>query len=221
MNDAKGNKVAYRVETTQLALRCWSPRDATDLREALAESDAHLRPWIPFMKEEPRTFAQTCQWLREARASFDQDQAYHYAVFDRHDGTLLGGNMLNARVGSGGLELGYWTRLAAIGRGLATEATGALIRSAFEIHGAQRVEIHCAPQNRPSAAIPARLGFCHEATLKSRAVNTEGVVTDLMIWTLFGEDYSNSPASQVPMTAYDCAGHEINLAGWPKQEPGT
>ena len=46
--------VAYRVETPRLVLRCWSPEDAPELRRALDDSDQHLRPWIPFMKDEPR-----------------------------------------------------------------------------------------------------------------------------------------------------------------------
>jgi RimJ/RimL family protein N-acetyltransferase len=149
---------AYRVETDRLLLRCWSPKDATALRQVLDDSDDHLRPWIPFMKDEPRTLAQTAGWLRGARADFDRDVAWHYAVFDRGTGGLLGGNMLNPRSGPGSLELGYWTRKGYTGQGIAAEATRAMIRVAFEVHAVDRVEIHCSPENQASAAIPAKLG---------------------------------------------------------------
>ena len=74
-------RVPYEVRTDRLALRCWSPSEASAMRVALDRSDAHLRPWIPFMAREPRTFDQTVQWLREIRAAFDSDQHYRYAAF--------------------------------------------------------------------------------------------------------------------------------------------
>jgi RimJ/RimL family protein N-acetyltransferase len=202
--------VAYRVETDRLVLRCWSPEDAPALRAALDASDQHLRPWIPFMKDEPRSFEQTVEWLRGHRANFDTDQMHRYGVFEKETGELLGENMLLNRVGHGGLEVGYWTHVNCNGRGYATEASCAMIRVAFEVAAVKRVEIHCAPGNAASAAIPAKLGFQHEATLKGRAPDTEGGVHDLMIWTLFRQDYAGSPASELPIKAYNCLGEIIS-----------
>ncbi len=115
--------VAYRVETDRLVLRCWSPEDAPALRVALDASDQHLRPWIPFMKDEPRSLEQTVQWLRMHRANFDSDVMYRYGVFEKESKSLLGENMLLGRVGPGGLELGYWTHVKSGGHGYATEAS--------------------------------------------------------------------------------------------------
>lgn len=204
MSDNIELKPAYRIETGRLLLRCWEPADAAALRAALDKSDQHLRPWIPFMKDEPRTLEQTAEWLRGHRAAFDQGKFHRYGVFERESGALVGENMLLDRVGPGGLEIGYLTHLGFEGRGYAREATCAMIRAAFEIHAMDRVEIHCAPENAASAAIPARLGFILEATLKRRAHDTDGVVRDLMIWTLFADEYPGSPASEVPLTAYNC-----------------
>ena len=211
MTNGPVKKVPYRVQTPRLELRCWSPEDTVILREALDRSAEHLRPWIPFMREEPRSFEDTCQWLREARVSFDNDTAWHYAGFDREGGRLIGGNMLNPRVGEGGLELGYWTHIDAVRQGYALEASQAMIRCAFEIHGADRAEIHCAPENQASAAIPKSLGFVHEATLKRRTTDTEGRVLDLMIWSLLKEDYAGSVSQKMPYSAWDAAGREIVL----------
>ena len=200
---------AYRVETERLVLRCWSPGDAPVLRAALDVCDAHLRPMIPFMKDEPRSLQQTALWLRGHRAAFDLGQMYRYAVFDVSEQNLLGENMLLARVGPGGLEIGYWTHKDAIGKGIATEASSAMIRVAFEIEKIKRVEILCAPENKASASIPARLGFTHEATLKKRALNSDGETCDLMVWSLFAEDYRSSPATDITFRAFDCMGEII------------
>lgn len=200
---------AYRVETDRLVLRCWSPVDAPVLRAALDACDAHLRPMIPFMKDEPRSLQQTALWLRGHRAAFDLGQMYRYAVFDASEQNLLGENMLLARVGPGGLEIGYWTHKDAIGKGIATEASSAMIRVAFEIEKVRRVDIMVAPENRASASIPARLGFTHEATLKKRAVNSDGKTCDLMVWSLFAEDFRSSPAADITFRAFDCMGESI------------
>lgn len=202
---------AYRVETERLVLRCWAPGDAPRLRAALDACDAHLRPWIPFMKDEPRSLSQTAEWLRGIRASFDLDQVYRFAVFDPDEETLLGENMLLKRVGPGGLEIGYWTHKDAVGKGIASEASCAMIRLAFEIERVDRVEIMCAPENRASASIPASLGFTHEATLKKRALDSEEEYCDLMVWSLFRSDFASSPAADLKLKPYDCMGELISL----------
>lgn len=86
-----------------------------------------------------------------------------------------------------------------------------MIRTAFEIHHAERAEIHCAPQNKASAAIPRKLGFTHEATLEKRVRDTNDEHCDLMVWTLFARDYPNSPARGLRVSAYDCAGQALAL----------
>ncbi|NIM71267.1 MAG: GNAT family N-acetyltransferase [Xanthomonadales bacterium] len=203
------HRVPYRVETGRLVLRCWAPEDAASLRAQLDASDEHLRPWIPFMADEPRTLAATAAWLREHRASFDLDWGYRYAVFDRSERSLLGENMLLKRVGAHALEIGYWIAVNATGHGYAREASAALVRVAFELLEVRRIEIHCAPGNRPSAAIPERLGFTHEATLRDRVVDTEGGHHDLMIWTLFAADFPGSPAATAPIAAFDALGETL------------
>jgi RimJ/RimL family protein N-acetyltransferase len=202
-------RTAYRIETDRLLMRCWSPADARALRACIDDNDQHLRPWIPFMKDEPRSLEQTAEWLRTIRAGFDLRQNYRYAVFDRDGENLLGENMLLGRAGAGAFEIGYWTDRHAVGKGFASESTCAMIRVAFEIEKADRLEIKCEPENEASAAIPARLGFTHDATLPRRATNSEGKVCDLMVWSLFAEDYPASPAAQTPMKAFDCQGELI------------
>lgn len=54
-------------------LACWRLEDAPALRRALDLSDAHLRPWVPFMRGEPRTLAETTAVIRRAIAQFVAD----------------------------------------------------------------------------------------------------------------------------------------------------
>lgn len=90
-----------------------------------------------------------------------------------------------------------------------TEASAALVRVAFEIEKVNRVEIHCNPRNLANAAVPRKLGFTYEATLRQRQTFLEGELLDLMIWSLFRQDYSTSPAAASNIAAMDAIGRKI------------
>jgi len=200
---------AYRIHTPRLVVRCWAPADAPLLKAALEESLEHLLPWMPWADQEPEPVEAKVARLRRFRGEFDLDRDYVYGILDREETRVLGGTGLHTRLGEGALEIGYWIHADHINRGLATEAAGALTRVAFEVHGVDRVEIHNDPANMRSAAVPRKLGFTHEATLRCRTVATGGSPRDTMIWTLFASDYAASPAAQVRLEAFDVTGKRI------------
>lgn len=200
---------AYRVETDRLVIRCWSVNDAPHLRAALDRSDRYLRPWIPWMKDQPQSLDQTLAWIRTSRAKFDLDQDFVHAIFDRDERELLGGTSLFTRQGIRTREIGYWLTPGAAGKGVATEASAAMVRVAFEVDRVDRVEIRCAPENAPSIAIPMKLGFAHETTLKDRYVDSEGTVRDTMVWTLLAADYPASLSRRADIRAFDGAGRQL------------
>ena len=61
-------------------------------------------------------------------------------------------------------------RVDAINRGVATETAAALTRVGFEFLALDRMEIHCDVRNVRSAAVPRKLGYVHDATLRRRAI---------------------------------------------------
>lgn len=146
------------LETERLRLEVWSPGDAEELRAILDADDAYLRPWIPFMRSEPRTLEGTREWLREIVASFDAGENFRYALRRKDTGVLVGENMLLTRPGPGALEVGYWIASAHAGRGFATESTQALLEVAHDLEGVERVIFQCDVRNAPSNAIPRKLG---------------------------------------------------------------
>lgn len=203
-------RVVYRIETPRLTLRCWSPDDAPAFRAAVDKSDEHLRPWIPFMADEPRSLTDTVNWLRKLRADFDRSENFRFGVFLK-DGTLVGENVLLQRVGPNALEIGYLTHLGFERGGYATEATRAVIRVAFEIYKARRIEIQHAAANQASGAIPRRLGFTHEATLRDHMDDTDGKLHDEWIWCLHAADYPGTPSESLDIQVYDALGDRIQV----------
>jgi len=190
-------------------IRCWDPHDAPLLSEAITASVEHLKPWMPWAYNEPEELQAKIERLRLFRSRFDLGEDFVYGIFDREEKQVLGGTGLHTRVGEGAREIGYWIRAGFINQGLATETSAALVRVAFEVDGVHRVEIHCDPENVRSAAVPRKLGFTHEATLRSRVPFNELRRRDSMIWTLFKEDYPNSPAAKTSIEAFDVVGRQI------------
>jgi RimJ/RimL family protein N-acetyltransferase len=200
---------AYRIHTPRLVIRCWDPRDAPALKAAIDASLEHLRPWLPWVDQEPEALQAKVERLRQWRGKFDLGQDFTYGLLDPEESQVLGAAGLHTRLGEGVREIGYWVHQAHTGRGLATEAAAALTRVAFEVEGVQRVEIRCDPANQRSAAVPRKLGFLHEATLGQRRPLPDGRWGDTMIWTLFAGDYAASPAAQMPIEAFDVLGRRL------------
>ena len=203
------NAPPYRLETERLVVRCWQPADAPLLKEAIDSSLDHLRPWMDWAKQEPQPIAQKVEALRRWRGRFDLGQDFVFGLFSRDEKRVLGGSGLHTRLGEYALEIGYWVRADSIARGLANEATAALTWAAFVVAQVKRIEIHCAPDNLRSAAIPANLGYTHEATLRQRLRLNDDSWLDTMIWTLFAEDFPATPSARVAVRAYDAAGSQI------------
>ncbi|MDD5265165.1 MAG: GNAT family protein [Candidatus Bipolaricaulis sp.] len=208
MEHIKG-RMPYRVETSRLVLRCWEPRDAALLKEAIDANLEHLRPWMPWAMEEPQPLEAKAERLRTFRGEFDLDKNYVFGILSRDERLVLGSSGLHPRGGEGSLEIGYWVRSSHARQGLGAEAAAALAKVAFKLANVDRVEIHCHPANAASAAIPRKLGFTHEATRRQVSRDSAGVPCDSMIWTLLASEYAKSPAAGIRVDAYDAVGSRL------------
>ncbi|AUX28807.1 MULTISPECIES: GNAT family N-acetyltransferase [Sorangium] len=177
-----GERPPASILTARLTLRAWRPEDAPLLREAIDSSLAHLRPWMPWAVNEPASLEATTALLEKFRDDFTAGCDFHYGIFTRDEREVLGGTGLHPRIGPGAIEIGYWLRESATGRGHATEAVARLTRVALEEVGWSRVEIRCDPRNTASAAVPRRLGYRHVTTLEANALTPAGEPRDTMVW---------------------------------------
>jgi RimJ/RimL family protein N-acetyltransferase len=201
---------AYRIHTCRLVLRCWQPADALLLKASIDDNLDHLLPWLPWAAQHPQDLQVHIERIRTWRGKFDLGQDFVYGVFNREETRVLGGTGLHIRSqNTDGREIGYWIHKDFTNQGLATELSAALTRVAFDIDQVKRVEIHCQPENLCSAAVPRKLGFTHEALLRKRVPLADEQLGDVMIWTLFAEDYPHSPAASAELEAFDAAGRKI------------
>ncbi len=202
----------YRIETEQLVLRCWDPRDAPLLKEAIDSSMEHLGPWLPWIGHEPQTVDEKVDLLRRFRGQFDLGENFAYGTFAPDEQSVLGGTGFHPRTGDdASIEIGYWIRASAARRGYTLESAAALTRVAFELCGVGRVEIRVDPMNDASLGIPHRLGFTEEATLRRRLPpHRDGdPLRDVVVFSLFAEDFAGSPAAAATYAAFDAAGRRL------------
>ena len=200
----------YRIVTERTVVRCWEPRDAPALKEAIDSSLRDLRPWLAWAYAEPRPLTEKVALLRRFRGQFDLGREFVYGIFTADESAVLGGTGLHTRSGDDSFEIGYWIRSSHMGRGLCTEATAALTRVAFELCRVDRVEIRVDPENGASLAIPRKLGYVEEATLRRRLPpHGNGAPRDVTHFTLFRDGFGRSPAASIPLRAYDALGERV------------
>ena len=138
-----------------VTLRRWQPGDEEGVFVAVIESQDHLRPWMPWAPGYSRQSA--FEFIVACDRDWEIGSAFNYAM--TVDGAIAGSCGLMARIGPGGLEIGYWVHRDYVRRGLATAATAALTDAAFGLPGIDRVEIVHDELNAPSGAVPRKLGF--------------------------------------------------------------
>lgn len=155
------------LRTARMLLRPWNPADAPALAPVLEANFAHLSPWIPAHVATPAPVPELAERLAGFAADFGAGRAFRYALLTSDESQVLGEAALFPRAATGRVplgeadrvELGYWLDATVTGRGLATEATRALLHVAEELPGMSHAEIRCDRKNGPSAALPPRLGF--------------------------------------------------------------
>jgi RimJ/RimL family protein N-acetyltransferase len=143
------------IEHGPVTLRRYRADDLEALFGAVTESLDHLRPWMPWAAGYTRESA--AEYLNGSIRNWADGTEYNYAILA--EGALAGSIGLMARIGPGGLEIGYWVHRAYTRRGLATAASAALVEQAFRLPGVDRLEIVHDELNVASGKIPRKLGF--------------------------------------------------------------
>jgi ribosomal-protein-serine acetyltransferase len=193
-----------RVEPADAGwLRCRRFRsdDASVLYEAVTASIDHLRPWMPWANA--YTIGDAEEFIVRNAASIDDAvsgspaplQEVSYAIVDRDDG-FLGTIGLHARIGLGGLEIGYWIDVRHIRRGVATLAAAMVTEAALSWPEITHVEIHHDRANQLSGKIPARLGYEFVVSI-DREPEAPGEVGIEMQWRMVRDVWPMSAAAQL------------------------
>jgi RimJ/RimL family protein N-acetyltransferase len=161
-------------------LRPYGPDDLDQLVDVVNDNLDHLRPWMPWAQQ-PVTAESQQEFLTASMRNWDDGTDFVYGIV--RDGAILGSAGLHSRRGPGALEIGYWLRADAQGRGLVTAATRVLAEVAASYDEVHQVVICCDEANLRSAAVPRRLGFTL-AAVEEREAQAAGETGWHQIWTI-------------------------------------
>jgi ribosomal-protein-serine acetyltransferase len=172
------------------ALRLLEESDADELFALVDANREHLEPWMPWVPNE-RSAEDVLPFIRLTRRQIADNDGFQTAIVDT-DGRIVG------MVGFHGVDwanrktsIGYWIARDHQGRGTMTHAVRALVDHAFGTWRLNRVTIEAAVDNARSRAVPERLGFTREGTL--RAAGRVGDRTmDHAVYAVLADDWELS-----------------------------
>jgi RimJ/RimL family protein N-acetyltransferase len=142
-----------RIEADGCALREWSDADVPAIVAGCL--DPEVVRWCPNIPQ-PYDADHGRAFVAKARATMAAGREAQVAIVDGDDAVL----------GSVGLILdrnpaiaGYWIAPHARGRGVASAATGAIARHAFDSLAVARIELEIEPANIASQRVAVKAGF--------------------------------------------------------------
>jgi ribosomal-protein-serine acetyltransferase len=161
------------------------PQYADELFELVDKNREFLKQWLPWLDTATK-HSDTKEFIETQLLRFQRGEALHVTIFhgDKISG-VLGYDRIDQVNGIG--HMGYWLAQEYNGKGIMTKSVKNLIELGFKYYSLNRIEIRCAVNNLKSRAIPERLGFRQEGTIR-RALKVYGVYVDHVIYGLLKEE---------------------------------
>ncbi|MHC0036836.1 GNAT family N-acetyltransferase [Pseudoneobacillus sp. C159] len=170
----------------EIELQLFQVHHANELFQLVDNNRYHLRRWLPWVDAMlgPEQYHSIIPiWLKQ----FADNQGVNLGI--RYRGRLVGAIGLHQIDWQNQLtSIGYYLGEGYQGKGIITRAVQALLNYVFFELKLNRVEIRCGVANRKSRAIPERLGFYHEGTIRD-GENLYGHYHDLMVYSLLARDW--------------------------------
>jgi ribosomal-protein-serine acetyltransferase len=172
-----------------LGVRPLETEDASELHALVEANRAHLARWMPWAAGQDRDGTE--RFLAEAEAQCARDDGFQARIAP--EGRIVGvAGFHSIDWVNRNTSLGYWLAAEEQGKGTMTAVVVALLDHAFYEWELHRVEIHCAPENARSRAIPERLGFREEARLRETEL-IGGRYLDSVVYGQLEEEWGRRP----------------------------
>lgn len=160
----KGETMVHIQIDEQLELRSLQPSDAEELFALTDDNRAYLKQWLPWL-DFTLEVADSLKFIEQTMKQEELKNGFQTGIF--YEGRLVGVIALHGiNRANESTSIGYWLAEDAGGKGIMTKATESVVTYIFEELKLNRVEIKAATGNVRSKAIPERLGFVHEGTLR-------------------------------------------------------
>lgn len=165
-------------------LQMLEPRHAEELFAVVDRNRERLRKWLPWV-DATKSADDTLKFIRDSLKRHAESGEVVAGIWA--GGQLAGTIGLHMR-GEARAMIGYWLGEEFEGKGLMSLACRAVVDHAFRDLGVERVEIFAEPRNTRSRAVPKRLGFKREGTLRHVA-RLNGRFADQVVYSLLREEW--------------------------------
>lgn len=183
----RNGKTSLKV-SEGIELRLPDTAFADDLFVIIDQQRPYLRKWLSWV-DETQAVEHTQDFLRTSRMFNKGGQRLTTFIFERE--TIVGSiGLVKIDKDHQYAEIGYWLRQDYQGKGIVTKACRRIVDYAFRHFKLNRLEIRVASPNIKSQAIPLRLGFTHEATLR-QALYVHDIFYDLELFSLLRSEWKN------------------------------
>lgn len=153
-----------RELTDRIRLSLSVPQHAEEIFALTDRNRVFLRRWLPWLDMTTRV-EDTRAFLERQLLDFAKGESLTATIF--HDGAVAGVAGFNTIDRTNGIgSIGYWLGEEYNGKGIMTRVVEDLVAIGREFYQLQKIEIRCAPENARSRAVPLRLGFQYEGTLR-------------------------------------------------------
>jgi ribosomal-protein-serine acetyltransferase len=163
---------------------------AERLQELVKANRHYLRQWLPWV-DHMRTVEDFRAYIYNSKQRMAAKMELGYVILVEH--------VMVGRLGLYHIDphnkcasIGYWLDQQHQGKGILTRCVQELIKYSFTELGLNRIEIRCGTANYKSQAIPERLHFKKEGTIRQGEF-VDNQFIDLYIYSLIKEEWQ--PAS--------------------------
>ncbi len=172
------------IETERLLLRDWRIDDVDDLYEYA--KNPNVGPHGGWKPHESKVES------LEIMQSLFLEKYDCWAIVYKESGKVIGSIGYENDVRRPGInckELGYALDEGHWGRGIMTEAAGAVIRFAFDTMELDMVSVYRSPLNRRSGRVIEKNDFHYEGTLRNAYRTYDGSVRDVACYSITKKEY--------------------------------
>jgi len=146
-----------------IELRLVESKYAEECFKVIFTNKSHLKKWLPWV--ENNRIEDTKLYIEASKKQYCENNGFQSFIFCK--------DKIIGAIGYHKFDwihkttsIGYWLAEEYIGKGIMTRACKKIIDYALKGLNLNRVEIRCAENNHKSRAIPERLGFTNEGTIR-------------------------------------------------------
>jgi ribosomal-protein-serine acetyltransferase len=174
-----------------VGIRLLDPSDTAELYALIEANRERLAEWLPWAAGQ--TAADTGEFIARTRKQVERNDGFQVAIVS--DGQIAGiAGLISVDWSHRTTGLGYWLGQEFSGQGTMTAVVRALTDHALRAWELNRVEIGAATENRRSRAIPERLGFREEGTVR-QAQRVGDRYLDLVVYSMLAAEWNSSPGT--------------------------